>query len=301
MTKIIIIGAGAIGSLYGGKLAQAGAKVSYICRSNYEQIKKHGIKVKSIWGDFEFQPQNIYHEASNYKEEFDFAIVTTKVLQEISVTNLLAPILSKKTAIVLIQNGIHIEEPIIKNFPTHQLISGLAFVCAGRIDANTTHHQDFGRLVFGDYPNEISLKTLELIALFKKANVPCEASENIKMERWKKLIWNAAFNPMSVLCGGINTQEILKNTSAKNLAIAVMQEVYELADADGCKLETDVITKNISATEKMTPYKTSMLLDFEAKRPMEVEAILGNALRFAAKKSIKTPYLSSLYALLSCY
>ncbi len=301
MTKIIIVGAGAIGSLYGGKLHQAGAEVSFICRSNYDVIKMHGINIRSTWGDFNFRPQNTYLNTNECEEEFDFAIIATKVLPQASVIDSISSILNKTTAIVLIQNGIHIENPILDKFPNHQLISGLAFVCANKIDANTTHHQDFGRLVLGNYPHKISAKTLELVELFIKAGVPCEASANIKTERWKKLIWNAAFNPMSVLCGGINTQEILRNPAAKNLAINIMQEVYMLAEADGCNLEVDVIEKNITATEKMTPYKTSMLLDFEAHREMETEAILGNALRFAKNKSVKTPYLESLYALLSCY
>jgi 2-dehydropantoate 2-reductase len=80
-----------------------------------------------------------------------------------------------------------------------------------------------------------------------------------------------------------------------------MQEVCILAEIDGFKLPKDVIEKNLEATLKMKPYKTSMLLDFEAKRKMEIEAILGNAINFAKRKSVATPYLSSLYGLLTCY
>jgi 2-dehydropantoate 2-reductase len=120
-------------------------------------------------------------------------------------------------------------------------------------------------------------------------------SENIQYERWKKLVWNAPFNPMSVLCVGADTKKILDNLASRNLVENVMKEVCILAEADNCKLPLDVIAKNIDATEKMKPYKTSMLLDFEAGRKMEIEAILGNAINFAKEKSIEVPYLSSFY------
>ena len=80
-----------------------------------------------------------------------------------------------------------------------------------------------------------------------------------------------------------------------------MEEIRMLAEADECKLPQDVVENNIAITRGMGPYKTSMLLDFEAKRPMEVEAILGNAVRFAKRMAISVPCLSTLYSLISCY
>ncbi len=125
--------------------------------------------------------------------------------------------------------------------------------------------------------------------------------DKILLERWKKLVWNGAFNPLSVVLGRKNTTEILNNGLALNLAKNIMQEICDLAKADNCELPIDVIEKNIVATKKMKPYKTSMLLDFEAEREMEVEAILGNAIKFAQSKSILTPYLSTIYAILKSY
>jgi 2-dehydropantoate 2-reductase len=299
--KFLVIGAGAIGGFYGAKLAQAGAEVSLVCRSDYEVVKKNGIAIKSVFGDFHFTPKNVLRDVCDYKDEADFILVATKVLPEISVVDLIAPALKQKTSIVLLQNGIHIEEPIKNSFPNHHLISVLAFVCVSRNAAGMILHQDYGRLVVGDYPSGISQKTSELIELWKKSGVPCEAIENIQLERWRKLVWNAAFNPMSVLSGGANTKEILNNKAAQNLAQNVMKEICILAKADGCELPENVIEKNIEMTQKMQPYKTSMLLDFEAKRKMEVEAILGNAIRFAEIKNIEVPHLLSLYGLLSCY
>jgi len=295
MTKVLVIGTGAIGGFYGGKLAQAGAEVSVVCRSDFDVVKSRGIEVKSCLGDFHFTPKKTLRDVDDYDEKADLILVATKVLPEISVVDLIKPALAAQTSIILLQNGIHIEKPIATAFSNHHLISGLAFVCVGKIAPGIIDHQDYGRLIIGDFPNGVSAKTAELILLWKKSGISCEASENILLERWRKLVWNAPFNPISVLFGGLNTKQILENSESRRLVENVMKEVCILAEIDGCKLPADIIEKNIELTEKMKPYETSMLLDFKAKRKMEVEAILGNAIRFAESKNVAVPYLSGLY------
>ncbi len=204
MTKILVIGTGAIGGLYGGKLAQAGAEVSVVCRSDFEVVKKNGIEVKSHWGDFHFTPHKVLRDVSEYKEKADFILVTTKVLPEISVRDLIAPALTTQTSIILLQNGIHIEKQVAEFFPQHHLISVIAFVCVGRTKSGIVEHQDLGRLIVGDFPRGVSAKTEQLISLWKKSGVPCEATADILLERWKKLVWNAPFNPISVLAGAVS-------------------------------------------------------------------------------------------------
>ncbi|MBU6338689.1 MAG: 2-dehydropantoate 2-reductase [Rickettsiales bacterium] len=302
-TKILIIGAGAIGGFYGAKLADAGAEVSIICRSDYEFIKENGFTIKSHWHEkeFNFKPHKVLRSVAEYEDKADFILVTTKVLPESSAIDLIKPVLYQNSSIVLLQNGIHIEKPVAAAFPNNHLISILAFIAVSRVGTGKIYHQDYGRLIIGDFPNGISKKTEIFIELLEKSGVPCETSSEIQKERWRKLVWNAAFNPISVIAGGIDTRKILDNENVKNLAKNVMQEVAILAKADGHELPQDIVANNIRLTEEMKPYKTSMLLDFEAKRPMEVEAILGNAVKFSKEKSIASPYLSTLYALLSCY
>lgn len=295
--KILVIGSGAIGAFYGAKLAQAGAQVSTICRSDYEEVKKHGFHITSHLDQesFTFKPKYVLKHNENYEEEADFLLVATKVLPDINLKQLIKPYLSKNTSIILLQNGIHIEKTIQKSFPNHNIISGLAFICVSKTKSGTVNHQDYGRLVIGDYPQGLLPKTQKLVDLFNQTNIQCQISDNIKAERWKKLIWNAPFNPLSVIKNQ-NTQEILDNPQTKTLVQNIMQEVLTLAKADDCELDPKLIEKNISMTQVMKPYKTSMLLDSEARRPLEIEAILGNAIRFAQEKSIEVPNISNIYS-----
>ena len=301
MTKVLIIGAGAVGSFYGAKLASVGVKVTIWCRSDYDFVKKNGIKIESYLGDFHFSPYKVIKNLDEVDDEFDYILIATKSLPTIDICGLITNILQPKTKIILIQNGIHIEKNIAQSFPNNELISAIAFVASSRKSAGVVHHQAYGKITIGTYDG-VASDALEFLAnLWKKSGIEVEISDKILFERWKKLVWNGAFNPLSVILRGKNTAEILNNDLALNLVKNIMKEICQLAKADNCELPADVIEKNIIATQQMTPYKTSMLLDFEAGRQMEVEAILGNAVKFAQSKSISIPYLSTIYAILINY
>ncbi|GLI32647.1 2-dehydropantoate 2-reductase [Desulforhabdus amnigena] len=296
--KVLIVGTGAIGSYYGGKLAQGGAHVSAVCRSDYEKVKNHGIYVESVRGDFHFIPEKVVRSVDAYGDVPDYILVATKVVPEADVPKLIKAAIGEQTAILLIQNGIEIEEPVASAFPNNEVISGLAFIAVSRVGPGHIRHQDYGRLTLGCYPSGVSEKAENLSKLFEKAGIPCDVTPDVVTARWKKLVWNASFNPVSVLGGGVDTQTMLNGKESSRLLRKVMEEICLVAKAVGHELPHDIVQTNIDGTLVMKPYKTSMLLDFEAGRPMEVEAILGNAVRAAERSQVAVPHLESLYALL---
>ncbi|MFC1770951.1 ketopantoate reductase family protein [Candidatus Margulisiibacteriota bacterium] len=297
--KVLVLGSGAIGSLYGGKLQKAGAEVALICRSDFATVKNKGIFIKSPGGDWRFNPDEVISAAKEYSGNPDYILITTKVLPKINVTELIRLAVRPGTSLILLQNGIDIEKGLQKKFPGNEIISGLAFVCATRIKPGLVNHQEYGKLVFGLYPKGNSPKVQTLCRLFEEAGVPCKEDKNIIWSRWKKLIWNVPFNSISVLAGGLTTAQMLKNEQTKDLVNKIMQEVYLLAEKTGNKLKPDVIQSNIDATLRMPPYKTSMLVDFENNREMEVEAIVGNVVRIAKELNFPVPHIETLYALLN--
>jgi len=296
MTRVLVVGAGAIGCLYGSKLSEAGMSVSLVshslamsCGNNVAQIQ-----IDSSWGNRTFTPAAVYASLAEAAPA-DILLVSAKTLDTPQLIQSVAKTMSTQTkAILLLQNGIHIENPWIAAFPNTTIISGLAFVCCFRLSPQDICHQDYGRLMIGDFPTGISATTQMLADAWQQTGVPALASETIQLSRWKKLIWNAAFNPLSVIQNQ-NTQEILATAEGEALARAIMTEVQRLAAADGYTLTDADIQRNITDTRNMAPYKTSMLLDYENKRPLEVEAILGNALRFATEKGIDVPQIEALY------
>ena len=296
--RILVVGTGAIGGFYGGKLAQAGGRVTTLCRSDYELVKSKGITVTSTLGDFHFTPEKVIRDLGEYGPPPDYILVGLKVLPEIDTAAIIKEVVGAETAIVLLQNGVEIEEPVARAFPDNEIISGLAFICATRTSPGHIDHTDFGRVVIGRYPASKSVKVEELARLFSEAGLKCEVTEDAVTARWRKLVWNAPFNPISVLAGGADTKTMVENHESVELARKVMEEVCKIAEAVGHPLPPGVVRENIEGTRRMSPYKSSMLVDFEAGRPMEVEAILGNGIRAAKRHNLAVPHMESLYGLL---
>jgi len=278
---VLIVGAGAVGGFYGFQLARAGVDVSVVCRSEFEEVSRDGFTILSGGETSVFRPSAVFRSVDEAQvKRYDLVIVTTKVLPDLDVGALIAPVVSVDTVIMLLQNGIHIEQAVVDYFPTHVVLSALAFVCLTRTAPGRIVHQGYGRLVLGVYPHGISEWASRVCEWFVSAGLNCKVTDKVQCARWRKLIWNAPFNPLSVIYQK-NTQQLLADASIRSEIEAIMQEVLTLAKLDGCDLPAEVIAQNINDTEKMAPYKPSMLIDFEEGRPMEIDAILGNAIAFA--------------------
>lgn len=294
--KVLVIGTGAVGSFYAAQLAKQGVEVSVLARSDYEIVKSEGIKISSAEGVYHLQPAQVVRNASELKEKPDYALLCVKVVEGADRVGLLKDALSPHTTIVLISNGVNIEAEIAAAYPQQEIISGLAFIAVTRTAPGKIWHQAYGKLTLGNYPKGLSDKALRLCETFEASGIPCLATENLTTARWQKCVWNAAFNPVSVLSGGLDTLQIL--TLQESYIRTIMAEVCAIASATGHPLSNDVIETNIASTLAIDPYRTSMLLDFEAGRPMETEAILGNTVRQGRQLGVSIPHLESLYALM---
>lgn len=297
MIKVLVIGAGAIGAFYGSLLAKAGAEVSVVCRSNYDHVKQHGFIIDShSLGRRNFTPAQVLKNATDFEGTADYVLLCTKVIPTLDRIDLIRPAVTQNTAIVFIQNGVEIEQEMLDAFPNNEVISGLAFIGCNRVSPGEILHLAYGRLALGNLPNGVSAKTAQLCELFNQSGIESKATEDIVTGRWQKCIWNAPFNPLSVLSGGLPTLDILQTQEL--FVRSIMQEVCDIAAAAGHPLPEDIASINIKHTYAMPPYKTSMLLDYENGLPMETEAILGNALRAAQRLGIAAPHLESVYALM---
>jgi 2-dehydropantoate 2-reductase len=296
--RILVVGTGAVGGFYGGRLALAGARVAALCRSDYEEIRGQGITVTSVWGDFHYRPERVVRRASEYGPPPDFILVALKVLPGVDTVEIIKDAVGPSTAIILVQNGIENDEPVAAAFPRNEIISAVAFIAVSRTGPGRILHSDYGRLILGRFPSGTSPKVRQSAQLLRTGGVPCEVAEDVVTARWRKLVWNAPFNPISVLGGGVDTKTMVEMKESADLARATMEEVLRIAAAAGHPLPTDVVEQNFEGTRAMKPFKTSMLADFEAGRPMEVEAIVGNVLRIARRHRVEAPHLETLYTLL---
>ncbi|MBT5855666.1 2-dehydropantoate 2-reductase [bacterium] len=291
--KVVVMGAGAVGGYYGGRLSQSGCDVSVICRSDYDIIKEKGIRIQSIKGDMNWTPTQVCRHPKDFVGSVDVVIVSTKNIPGDGVCDSIAPLIGPSTTILLIQNGMFIEVPYKLRYPSTPILSGLAFICVSRVFPGGLNHSDYGMITIGLHPEGASDLAASLASLWKESGVKCILSPTIQKNRWEKLIWNAPFNPLSLLNNGRTTQEILEQDLPR--VKAIMSEVMQLALIEGYPLDPNIMELKINQTAEMTPYKTSMLLDFESKRPIELDAILSAPIAFGEKNGVALPEMKRLY------
>jgi 2-dehydropantoate 2-reductase len=296
--NVVIVGAGAVGALFGSALARQGARVAVVCRSDYDAVSRDGYDIHSpVFGDHRFRPDRVYRQVAECREPPDYLLLTSKVLGNVDRAALIRPAVGPRTALVLIQNGVDIEAPIAAAFPDNELLSSLAFVAVGRSAPGRVNHLSLGSLILGRYPSGVTPAAQALAAAFEAGKVPCKLTENVVGARWQKAVWNAVFNPISILGGVLDTDAMLRTDAEVAFVRSAMQEVCDVAQASGHPQSPTLIEQMLATTKAMPAYKTSMALDYENGRPMEIEAILGNTVRAGRKVGVATPNLDAIYAL----
>jgi len=296
--SILIVGAGAIGALYGSALARQGAQVSVVCRSDYEAVSRHGYSIRSsLLGDHIFRPHAVLRDVAACTAPPDYLFLTVKVLPDLDRVALIRPAVGPQTVIVLIENGIDIEGAILEAFPNNELLSALAFVQVSRAGRGEIIHHALGSLAMGCYPSGITPAAERLAGLFEASKLGCKLTDNVVSGRWQKAVWNTVFNPISVLGGVFDTEMMLRTEENVALMRTAMHEVCAAAAAAGHPMHPKLVDRMIADTRALPGYKTSMALDYENGRPMEIEAILGNVVRSGRQNEVAMPVLETIYAL----
>ncbi|HEY8539477.1 MAG TPA: 2-dehydropantoate 2-reductase [Steroidobacteraceae bacterium] len=297
-TSVLIVGAGAVGALFGSALARHGVRVGVVCRSDYDIVSREGYAIRSFsFGEYRFRPDRVFRNVADCDETPDYVLLTTKVVPSVDRVALLRPVARPGVTIVLIQNGVDIEQEIADAFPENELLSALAFVGVGRSAPGEIVHQSHGSLVLGVYPKGISTSAEKLAAAFNASGVPCKLTDNVIGARWQKAVWNAPLNPLSILGGVLDTAAMLRTEKDRAFVAKAMQEVCDIAAAAGYPQSPKLVNAMIESTLAMPAYKTSMALDYEQRRPMEIEAILGNVVRSARRVGVAAPTLETLYSI----
>jgi len=299
--RVLVLGAGALGAFYGAVLARAGCAVSVVARSDFAVVTAEGYRIESTMGDLSFRPARVLRSSAEAAggEPFEFVLVALKLVSGVDRVALLRPALGPKGAIVLVQNGIGIENEIVQAFPDNEVLSCVAYAAASREGpGRVRHHSKYTRLVLGRYPKGSSPAAERLAAFIKAGGASAQLTDDIIGTRWQKCAWNTVFNPISALGGGLGTRDILSGEVQTDFVGAAIEEVCAVAAADGHPLAPDTVAKQIEGTLRMPNYVSSMGQDWLAGRPMETEALLGNVVRIAAALGVAVPRLEALYALM---
>lgn len=276
--KYSIIGTGAVGGYYGGKLANAGYDVDFLLHSDFEYVRRNGLTIKSCNGDFSITNVRAYNDTTQMPKS-DVVIVAMKSVNQKLLYKILPPLLGDDTLVLLIQNGIGLEDDLSNEFPGLQIAAGLAFICSAKTAPGVVWHQCYGSINIGNY-NCKSNKINQLIEDFKHSGVEAQEVEYHEA-RWKKAVWNMPFNGMTVIH---NTTTAGLLNQCPQLIYNQMCEVVDASHACGVStIDYSFADKMMEMTRAMVPYSPSMKLDFDNRRTMEIYYLYTRPIEEARK------------------
>jgi 2-dehydropantoate 2-reductase len=292
-STIAIVGSGAIGLYYGGRLADAGHDVRFLVRGDYDAIQRDGIRCRSVHGDFHLHPVQAYRSAEEIGP-VDLVIVAWKATSNYLLEKILPPLLHETTQVVTLQNGLGNCEAIAAITGPARVLGALCFVCINRLAPGNIHHSAGGRMAIGEFAAGEPGRAAALAALFAGAKVETMIEGNVEEAVWKKLIWNVPFNGMAIAEGGKTTDQLLENPATVAEIRALMEEVVAAAAARGFSLDPNLIDWNIDRTRTMGAYRPSSLIDWQEGREVEIEAIWAEPLRHATATGLRLPHWERL-------
>ncbi|GAB4372627.1 MAG: putative 2-dehydropantoate 2-reductase [Elainellaceae cyanobacterium] len=301
-----ILGTGALGGFYGARLQQAGVEVHFLLRSDYKQVRQHGLVVESLDGDFKLPQVHAYQDVSAMPA-CDVAIVSLKTTQNHLLPCLLPALVKPEGVALVLQNGLGVETQVADLVGADRVMGGLCFLCSNKVAAGHIRHLDYGQITLGDYaanyaPCGITDRMKQIASDFEQAGIPIELSSDLFLARWKKLMWNIPFNGLSVVLN-TTTDRMMADEQIRQLSAQLMQEVrlgcaasvQQIDPHSDRQIPQDFIETMLDYTTQMKPYRTSMKIDYDEQRPLELEAIVGNPLRMGQAAGADLPRIQMLY------
>lgn len=339
--QCLIIGAGGVGVVTAYSLfLNKGSTVSLVARSDYDKASTTGYKLSSCdYGEvLNWKPHHLFRsveDAASSKTFFDYVVVTTKNIPDgpTPVSSIIKPIIEsndkvwkeradfkeqkKTTNVVLIQNGIDIENEIKEKFdlasrqksttvPQVALISGIQLISSTKVGPCEIAQKGHDHLTCAafDKNDEISVKTAQnFISLYTNPGQnQAHFDSNCRYTRWKKLLYNSSINTLTAICGLDFTRCLQFGTAEGSTEFEIvrpaMLEIIDLAKKiDDITIEVDLVDFFVDITRKMV-YTPSMGVDIQKGQLMEIEVIVGNVVRSAKAHHIEVPHLSMLYNIL---
>lgn len=295
--KTALVGPGAVGGYYGAMLAQAGFDIRFLFRSTYESVTANGLwLVHHTEGSRKSEVQNLqpYRRAESVGE-CEWVVIASKATANRDLQKVLTPLVGEKTKFLTLQNGMGNVESLATQFGANRtILAGLCFTCINRTSPNVIESLLPGYVQFGQFGGKMNEDCLRMVAAFKDSGVRVRSVDSLDEALWRKLCWNVPFNGLAIAGGGITTDLILADQDLARRARALMLEVQKGAAAYGIEIEDAFIDRQFELTEPMGAYKPSSLLDYLKGKPVELNAIWGEALKRGQSKGVNMPELNLL-------
>ena len=293
-----MFGVGGVGAFFGGLLARAGADVHFIARGpQLDALRTAGIRIRSTrLGDLQSGP--VHAESDPLAiGRCDLVLICVKAHQTSSILDAVAPLIGEHTTIVTLQNGVESDEPVATRFGAARLVPGVVYVGATLDEPGIVTHVAAGTITIGVRSTGDAARLPAVAAALERTGQTVTVVPDIQRERWRKLLWNASFNPVSAITGR-TPRELVAIPSARQLVIDLMREVIAVAAAQGIVIGDSSVDEQLAWTERAPAIRTSMMVDRQRAREMETDALVGVVVRKGSERGVPTPVSQSMFALL---
>ncbi|OQO02552.1 hypothetical protein B0A48_12080 [Cryoendolithus antarcticus] len=308
--SILIIGGGGVGTIVALNL-ECGrrAKVTLVLRSNFDRVSQDGFSIRSVdHGNLTgWQPHKVVKKVPaivNGTSAFDFVVCCTKNIPDFgpSIGDIVQPAVTLgQTTIVLIQNGLNIELPLVEQFPQNTILSGVSFMGSHELEAGVIEHDFEDKLVVGAFQNvsvdaELSsAQARDFVARYSAGGkTVCEYAVDANRSRWEKLVYNATMNPICAVLR-TDTATLRLSNSIENLVRPAMEEIRAAASANGYNLDAFIAQRMIDMDPMEIFFKPSMCMDALKGNLIEFENLVGEPLRAGKKHGVAMPVLTVIY------
>jgi len=313
--KICVYGAGAVGGLMAAWLARSGHEVSVVARgAHLEAIRRSGLRVRSEKKEEVFSIKA--EEDPKRLGAQDYVIVVVKAQGLAGVALHIEELFSEKTTVVTAMNGVpwwffdrlsfgsgreRLESldpggKLRRAMPTERIVGCVIHLAASTPEPGLISHNMGRRLVVGEPGGQNGSRTEGISKALSKAGFEVEVTKSIEKEFWVKLLGNVSFNPVSALTMS-TADRLIEMREVKGYMVEIMREVLAIGRAVGVDAAIDPEAR-IDMARALGKFKTSMLQDLEAGKPLEIDGLLAGTLEIARKAGVRAPYTESLFGLI---
>ncbi|UCE09796.1 MAG: 2-dehydropantoate 2-reductase [Candidatus Thorarchaeota archaeon] len=294
--RIVVMGSGAIGCLYGGLLKLSGNEVTLVGRKRHiESVNERGLILKGVFGDHVIHVEAT-ENASDIKS-CDIVLITTKSYDTVAAAQEIAHLVEGGASVVCLQNGLGTELLVSDTLESDRVLRATTCVGALMTDDGEVTATGKGLTEVGSHiPSNMNL-VQQVVDILSRAGFDVIPSDNIEGVVWTKTIVNCGLNPIAALTG-MKNGEIHGDMRLRELVVRLVEEAARVAEALDVRLSTDDPIRYTLGTAKATSDNTnSMLQDICSCKRTEIDAITGEVIRLAKELDVSTPYSESVYAL----
>ncbi|VUC25725.1 unnamed protein product [Clonostachys rosea] len=297
-----------IGSFYTFILSQSNqVRLTVIARSNYDAVQANGLKISSQnHGEHHVKPHRVVRNAAEAGQKFDYIVCAHKAIDQAAAPPDIAPGVDQdRTTIVIIQNGVGNEEPFRQYFPSATILSAVTWCGVRQPQPGIITHTKSENMQLGLFPNPSAddgretQRLNEFASFLTAGKTVFQVVPNIQVQRWEKVVWNAAWNSLTTLTLMDTHSWLSSSDDSTPLTRTIMTEVINVAKALDVPIGYDLIDKHIGKILSMAPIGSSMRTDYENGKPMEVDIILGYPVRKGRDLGLDVKTIETLFVILT--